>query len=212
MNDAATWTSQHATELRNHWWWRPGWSVGRRFYTWHFTFEGQDELQDLVSLHQDALKQFQNLDLIPRMWLHLTVQGLGFVDEISAETVKSIRTAVDLRLEVLGPIEVTFHKPVVRPEAIALAPSPLQPFLDVKDAIQKGIADVLRRDEVHESAEEFQPHVSIAYVNEGADPAPLIRAVEQVTPDPVTVNIARPNLIELHRDNKMYEWRELPHS
>jgi hypothetical protein len=26
-----------ADELANHWWWRPGWQVGTRFYTWHVT-------------------------------------------------------------------------------------------------------------------------------------------------------------------------------
>ncbi|MEV4362688.1 hypothetical protein [Nonomuraea sp. NPDC049625] len=32
------------TETRGHWWWRPGWRVGRSFYTWHILVEDQPEL------------------------------------------------------------------------------------------------------------------------------------------------------------------------
>jgi hypothetical protein len=41
--------------MRDYWWWRPGWRVGRQMYTWHFTFDGQDELHALVDAYQERL-------------------------------------------------------------------------------------------------------------------------------------------------------------
>ena len=80
MNDLPEWARQHATEMRDHWWWRPGWKVGRRFWTWHYTFETCPALHELVAAYQGLLEELPTLDLIPQRWLHLTVQGLGFVD------------------------------------------------------------------------------------------------------------------------------------
>ena len=35
MTSAPDWTHKHADQLTDHWWWRPGWKVGTRFYAWH---------------------------------------------------------------------------------------------------------------------------------------------------------------------------------
>jgi hypothetical protein len=40
--------------MRNHWWWRPGWRVGRRMCTWHATFEGHPALHGLAERYQAA--------------------------------------------------------------------------------------------------------------------------------------------------------------
>jgi hypothetical protein len=40
-------------------------------------------VQQFVLGYQAALNGLRSLDLIPGRWLHLTVQGIGFTDEIS---------------------------------------------------------------------------------------------------------------------------------
>ncbi|WP_308436999.1 hypothetical protein [Streptomyces finlayi] len=52
-------------QMRNHWWWRPGWATGRRFLTWHLTFAGQDDVHRLAAQYRDALKDVEGLSLIP---------------------------------------------------------------------------------------------------------------------------------------------------
>lgn len=206
MDDAPAWTYQHASELRNHWWWRPGWSVGRRFYTWHYTFEGQSHLHQLVARYQKALDGFRNLDPIPRAWIHLTVQGLGFADDVDPDDLRHIRAAVDGRLEKLAPGRVTFSTAVVRPEALALPPMPIEPVVEAKLAIRAGIADVWGEKRVPESADTFQPHVSLAYSNDTADSNAVVKQIARVVSEPVQVVLTRPRLIQLHRDNRMYQW------
>ena len=78
--------SDDEERMRDHWWWRPGWRPGRRMYTWHFTFDGQTALHELVNAYQERLAGLPSLDPIPRQWLHLTTQSIGFTDEVSDQT------------------------------------------------------------------------------------------------------------------------------
>src|SRR5690348_7434574 len=68
--------------LRNHWWWRPGWTTGRHYYACHLTLDDQPQLRQLVARYQQAIEDRPGLDLIPPEWLHITMQGIGFTDEI----------------------------------------------------------------------------------------------------------------------------------
>ncbi|MGB6163316.1 MAG: hypothetical protein WCF33_10685 [Pseudonocardiaceae bacterium] len=76
--------------MRDHWWWRPGWRVGRSFYTWHMTFDDQPAAHQLAADYAHMLKDLSTLDLIPVRWLHLTMQGIGFTDEVDRADVDAI--------------------------------------------------------------------------------------------------------------------------
>lgn len=67
--------------LTNHRWWRPGWRVGRSFYTWHLTFDDHPQVADLARRWQAGI-DLAGLDHIPADGLHLTMQGIGFTDEV----------------------------------------------------------------------------------------------------------------------------------
>lgn len=198
----------HATQLRNHWWWRPGWNADRRFYTWHLTFDGQHQLHQLVSAYQDALSDVPGLDLIPAPWLHLTMQGVGFVDEVHPDQAHAIADAASQRLAKLPPAELTFHEPVIRPEALALPPAPLQPLVTIRDTIRDGIAAVWGEDEVPETDKRFEPHVSLAYVNTDSSADAVLTVLSDVRPEPVRVTLNKVSLITLRRDGHMYQWDE----
>ena len=90
--------SGDAERMRDHWWWRPGWRPGRRMYTWHFTFDGQTALHELVDAYQERLAGLPGLDPIPRQWLHLTTQGIGFTDEVPDADIEAIIEASRERL------------------------------------------------------------------------------------------------------------------
>jgi hypothetical protein len=115
MTSAPEWTYRHAAELRDHWWWRPGWHVGTRFYAWHITFDDATELQRLVDYWQHRLRPFDMLDLIPREWLHLTTQGVGMVEDVPDELRDQLASAVRRSLAGRAVVTVQFSRPVVRP-------------------------------------------------------------------------------------------------
>lgn len=190
-------------QMQDHWWFRPGWGVGRRFYTWHLTFGGQHELHRLATDYRKALAPLPGLDLIPDQWLHLTMQGLGFTDEVDPADVEAIAAGARARLADVEPFDLVFTTPVITPEAILWAVDPAGPGA-VREAIRAAIGDVW--DEVPERADGFRAHVSIAYSNATGDSAPIQAALDQVDAGPATVRIAATQLIVLNRDHRMYEW------
>ena len=73
--------------LRDHWWPRPGWRPGRIALTWHLVFPHSIPLARHVAAYQRAFDGLPGVDPVPAAWLHLTVQAIGWADEIPAATV-----------------------------------------------------------------------------------------------------------------------------
>ncbi|WP_252306971.1 2'-5' RNA ligase family protein [Streptomyces griseoaurantiacus] len=191
--------------MRNHWWWRPGWSVGRRFYTWHLTFEGQSDVHRLAGQYRSALVSLGDaLTPIPDQWLHLTMQGIGFVGETKKQDVDAIVEAARDRLAAVPAFDVEIGPEILDPEAVLLRVHPDGPVRAVRNAIRSAIGDVL--DKVLEKAEGFTPHVSVAY-SAGDGPADSIaQALSGLDLPPAKARISSAELIVIHRDNQMYEW------
>jgi 2'-5' RNA ligase len=191
--------------MRNHWWWRPGWRVGRRIYTWHVTFSGQRALHRLARNYRDALAPLPGLDLIPEQWLHLTMQGIGFTDEISGQDITDIAEAARKRLAAQPPVAVTAGPAVVDPEAVVLTVHRADSLDPVRAAVRAAIADVRGAANVPES-EEWTPHISVAYSNSDGPAGPYIDAIGPVTPRTEKVSVTSVQLIQLGRDTRLYQW------
>ncbi|MEV8393645.1 MULTISPECIES: 2'-5' RNA ligase family protein [unclassified Streptomyces] len=191
--------------LRDHWWWRPGWATGRRFYTWHLVFDGQPDVHRFARQYRSVLAGVDGLDLIPDQWLHLTMQGIGFVDEVDRADVDAIVEAARVRLAAVPAFDVTLSAPTVDPEAVLFPVSPDDPPRAVRDAIRAAIEDVLT--EVPERAEGFRPHVSVAYSNSDGPAAALLETLGAAHVPSADARIEAAELIVLHRDNRMYEWQ-----
>lgn len=199
--------STHPESMRTHWWWRPGWREGRRFYTWHLTFDGQDDVHRLAADYRAALAPLgpDVLTLIPDQWLHLTMQGIGFVDEVPKATVDSIVAAARQHLAAVRAFDMTLGPDaVLDQEAVLLSAQPAEPVHEVRNAIRAAIGDIV--EEVPEQANGFRPHVSVAY-SAGDGPAePVVQALDPTTFTPARLRITSAELIVLGRDNLMYEW------
>jgi 2'-5' RNA ligase len=199
----------HAGSVRNHWWWRPGWRAGRHFYACHLTLEAQPELRDLIGDYQDALGQFANLDLIPPRWLHLTMQGIGFVDEISLADLAAVTKRITDRLRDVPAPTVTFDRPIVEQEAVLLKAHPAEPIYELRLATYQAIASALgagRLPEAQPRPEQYRPHVSAAYVNSDGPAQPIIDALSKIREPAVTVTFRTASILTFHRDDQMYEW------
>ncbi|MFJ5265991.1 2'-5' RNA ligase family protein [Streptomyces sp. NPDC088387] len=197
-------TTQSET-MRNHWWWRPGWNVGRRFYTWHLTFEGQDEVHRIAGEYRSVLAPLGDiLTPIPDRWLHLTMQGIGFVGEVKEEDVRSVVDAAGPQLAAIPAFDLQVEPAILDPEAVLLSVHPESPVRAVRDAIRSAIGGVFG--EVPEKADGFTPHVSVAYSASDGPSAPIAHALSSLNPGPARARITSAELIVLHRDNLMYEW------
>jgi 2'-5' RNA ligase len=200
---------EHVTTLRDHWWWRPGWRTGRHFYACHLTMGDQADLWPLVAAYQDALARVDGLDIVPRRWLHLTMQGIGFADQITHDELDSIAESVGAALRSLTAPTVTFYRAVVRPEAVYLPAEPPDPLRKLRATVRDGIANALgpdRTPNVADKLNSYRPHVSVAYANRDQAAEPIVSALRSVDLGPVRVAIDRVSLLEFHRDHRMYEW------
>ncbi|MGW4298165.1 2'-5' RNA ligase family protein [Streptomyces sp. DSM 110735] len=192
-------------DMRNHWWWRPDWSEGRRFYTWHLTFEGQRDLHRLAAEYRSALAPLGDaFTLVPDRWLHLTMQGIGFVDEVKERDARAVADAAGEHLAAIPAFDVQLGPHVPDPEAVVLPVHPDGPVHAVRSAIRSAIGDVLT--EVPENADGFTPHVSVAYSASDGPAGPVFQALDGRDFTPARARITHADLIVLHRDHQMYEW------
>ncbi|MEU5162010.1 2'-5' RNA ligase family protein [Streptomyces sp. NPDC020875] len=189
--------------MRDHWWWRPGWDVGRRFYTWHLTFDGQPDVHRFAAAYRELLVAVDGIDLVPDRWLHLTTQGIGFVGEIPEADVRTIVEAARERLAAIPCFDLVLDAPVVDPEAILVPVRPAAPVHAVRDAVREAIATV--RD-VPERADGFTPHISLGYSSATGPTEPFRAALTSTGIPGARARITRAELIVIHRDNRMYEW------
>jgi hypothetical protein len=192
------------SQVAYHWWWRPGWHVGRRFYTVHATFADVPAVQSLASKARDRLASLPGLDLIPGQWLHLTMQGLGFADEVSDSDLSAIISAAQARLAAVRPVSVMIGPPVVASEGVACWASPPRALDPIRDAVRAGIADAWGPGRVPEAAE-WSAHVSVAYASADGPGEPIEAALGGLS-DTAQATIESVELIRLGRDNRVYEW------
>jgi 2'-5' RNA ligase len=179
--------------------------VGRRFYTWHLTFDGQDDVHRLAAEYRSALAPLGDvLTPIPDRWLHLTMQGIGFVGETKEQDLIAIVDAARTRLAAVPAFDVQIGPEVLDPEAVLLHVHPDDPVRTVRSAIRKAIGDVVG--EVPEKAEGFTPHVSVAYSAGDGSKDPIAQVLADLNLTPAHAHISTAELIVIHRDNQMYEW------
>jgi 2'-5' RNA ligase len=201
--------------MRRHWWWRPGWRPGRRLYAWHLTFgdqtvsRGHAELRRVVGDYQARLAGLPGLDLVPARWLHLTVQAVGFADEVDAGDAERIVAAVRRRCAALAPLRLTFGPAELQAEGVWLRVSPAAAVRRVRAAIRAGIAEVWGAARVPEAAGRFTPHVSLAYSNTDGPDEPFSAALAAMPPRSAAVELAAIQAISLGRDTHLYRWETL---
>jgi 2'-5' RNA ligase len=197
---------QQLDSMMDHWYWRPGWHVGRSFYAWHITFKDAPEVQRLAAFYQDRIR-LAFLDPVPAEWLHLTMQGVGFTDEVSDHDIQAIVLAAQERCKQLAPFTLRLGPVDADPQGTPLAVRPWAPVVELRQAIRAAIADVWGGEQVPEAADGFFVHVTIFYGNAVADVSPLRQALTELrsTP-PVETTVRSVSLIRLNRDEKIYKW------
>jgi 2'-5' RNA ligase len=198
--------------LRDHWWPRPGWRPGRIALTWHLIFPESAALAEHIAAYQCAVAGLPGLDPVPAEWLHLTVQAVGWADEVPAPTVAAVVDAVRARVAALTPFDLVFDRPTIYGEAAAISAQPDTPVVRLREAVRAGLRDVLGDDGVPiapEQARGFLPHVTIAYSRIDADVAPYAAALDRAVRPPTTVPVTQVTLIRQERllaPHWQYRW------
>jgi len=189
--------------MREHWW-RPGWRPGRRMYAWHVTFRDQPAVQDLAARARAVLRDVPGLELVPGPWLHLTMQGIGFSDEVSVGDLAAINAAARSRLAAVSAAPVTIGPARVLDEGIGCDAHPASALSPARDAVRAAIGDVWGPARVPGEAN-WWPHVSLAYASADGPAAPAEMALAGFTAAAV-ITVSEVQLILLGRDDHRYQW------
>jgi hypothetical protein len=195
--------------VRNHWWWRPGHAVGRHFWACHLILDDQPQLRQLAADYQQALTGLPGIDLIPAQWLHLTMQGIAFTDEVTADELGHLDHALTAALAAVEAPAVEFRALTIQREAVYLKAHPAAALTPLRRAAHDAVLSVLgpaRFTETPADVAKFLPHVSIGYITYDGDPQPIAAALSSLTTRTVAVTFIKADLLEFHRDNCMYEW------
>jgi 2'-5' RNA ligase len=192
-------------EVRDHWYWRPNWRPGRSFYAWHVIFGNDAVLTDVHAAYQSLVGSLPGLSPVPVQWLHLTLQGIGFVDKVPQADLDPIIEAAQRRLEHFRPFEIKLGPAVVDVESLQLPVTPVDRMRRLRAQLRAAVTDVWGRDSVPELPE-LDPHVSLGYWNQIAPAEPLRQRVNALSGGVAITEVTHVSLINLSRDHNQYEW------
>lgn len=194
------------TTTRDHWWWRPGWREGRRMATFHVTMERAEEIHALARAVAPVLDTLPEIGPVPLEGLHLTMNGVGFTDEVTEVQLSEISRRVFDGLADLPHGPLVCDSLLVELESVKVADAHAV-WLDPLCALQRSVIDdVLGPREWGE----FWPHVTLGYCTGEAPAADIVDTLLPVLPTgPLVVEDPLVTLMELGRDRKVYEWEVL---
>lgn len=192
--------------MRNHWWWRPGWRPGRSFYTWHLTFEEDSKIREYTDRYTSLINNFNSLDRVSPDGLHVTLQGIGFTDEVARTDIDNILSMTQPHISKLRPFQVEIGPAHVDTETVQAPLNPIQKVDELRTALRRGIGDTWGDENIPEHADHFHPHLTLAYSNGTLPVADVATALDEAEPEKARTKISTVTLIELNRDNQRYEW------
>lgn len=176
-------------------------------YTLHLTMEKSPEVLALAERLRPAIEAVPALDPVPTEWLHLTMNGIGFADEVSPGRLDDVAGPVFEAWEASGPHHLEFTGSFLDAGAFILTAT-IPPWLAETNRVQRRSVE---RVFGPRNWGDFRPHVSLAYANGPADlqgVAAGLRAA--IAPEAPRIS-ARPvlTLMSLGRDRDVYEWEVL---
>jgi 2'-5' RNA ligase len=195
------------SHTRNHWDWRRGWRPGRHAY-WFFVCFDDDPAVDVLARRYLTDLREPGLDPAVPGNLHISVQHVGFTDEVSADEATALLDAARrltvprLRL-LLGPVDPN-------PESVVLRVTPWEPITGLRRRLREVTAEVLGAHRLTGADDHFWPHVTIGYTNAELPTGPLLRRLAALPPrPPVAALVCRVDLVVLNRDNRAWTWGNL---
>jgi 2'-5' RNA ligase len=188
----------------------PEWKEGDRgLWAMYLTFHDQPELHDVVTGYQDVLSAHSGLDLVHQDWLHMTVNGVGFTDEVAPSAIETLVSQISesMAAHPLPPLKVA--GPMVDHDAISLLLSPTAEIVAIRAEIQALAGSVLHGAPLYRLPEPkvgFRPHISIAYANRdwtAEEIEPILAEIDVVD---LTLRVSELSFIELRRTQRAWTW------
>ena len=192
------------THTRDHWQWRKGWRPGRQSYWFFVCFDDEPTVADLAQSYLAELDE-PGLDPAVPERLHISVQQVGFDDEVSEHEASQVLHAA--RKLTVAPLALLLGSVDPNPESVNLRVAPWEPIGSLRCQLREATAGVIGIDRLPGTDDHFWPHVSIGYTNKELPTGPLLRRLEKLAHrGPVNVVVRRIDLVLLNRDDRAWRW------
>jgi hypothetical protein len=197
--------------LRNHWTPRPGWSPDRSLLATYLTLDGSPDAVAVLQGYQAALTDLPQLDLVPAEWLHVTVQGIAFSDEVPAAAGARLAAALAERLAHLAPPRVRLDAPEPGGEGVFLPLTPAHELAPVREAIRATATAELGLAALYGLPGQdgaFSPHASFAYTNADLAVDEVMIRLATVAHAPVELEVTSVSVIALRQSDRRWWWTD----
>ncbi len=195
--------------LASHWWERPGWRPGRRYLTWYITFDADSQVTSYVQEFQRALP-FPYLDPVPADGVHMTIQGVGFADEVTDADVAQIAEQAQARCADLAPVDLAIGPIAAYQGGTFLRATPWSPLTRLRDRLRQAIGTGRSDSQVPAEPLRFKPHISVAYCNRAVPATDLAQAVRHLrSRSPLQIKVHDVDLVLLRREGHAYRWETI---
>ncbi len=196
-----------ADEIKDHWAWRPEWTPHRPRLLWYLTFEGAPDVRAAAAPPGDVLRA-AGADVVPPEWLHLTMNHVGFADELDERAVRASADEVGRRLRDEEPFELTLGPVHQLSDAVVLEAGPAEPLQKLRGTVVGAMAHtgMAEPDDIDEV---FWPHVSLCYLNSRTDRARVGEMVRTADHSTVSVRCDRLFQVLVTRTGAHYRWQVL---
>jgi 2'-5' RNA ligase len=192
------------THTRDHWQWRKGWRPGRQSYWFFVCLDDEPTVADLAERYLAELDE-PGLDPTAPERLHISVQQVGFDDEVSEHEASQVLHAA--RKLTVAPLALLLGSVDPNPESVNLRVAPWEPIRSLRRQLREATAGVIGSDRLPGTDDHFWPHVSIGYTNTELPTGPLLRRLEELSHRaPVSVLVRRIDLVLLNRDDRAWTW------
>jgi 2'-5' RNA ligase len=179
-------------------------------YYWFLTFENSADLHFLARRFQDPI-DFPYYDLTPPRDLHLTLDRVGFHDDVSSDLLADISAAATSACHHMPSFDITTGSLGGTPGAIGFNVSPMDHLESLRDRLRAATLSVYPEAPVRRNT--FHAHVSIAYANADRIPAvDVVAAVDNINATAragVTVTVTDAALVLLEQRSRSYAWQVL---
>jgi 2'-5' RNA ligase len=195
-----------AEGLRDHWRWRPEWTAQRVCLWWYLTLAPHPGLEEMLRRLGHGLGRTGAVDVVPRGWLHLTLQEVGYADQLPRRLDGLLKEARRALAE-QPPITLELGRPTSLPSAVVLPAGPARPLADLRERL----CTATRRfaGEQAPLLHPVAPHVSLAYVNREVAAEDVLSEVRDVDVAPVDVPASAVTLAAVTRRDRHYQWSDL---
>lgn len=196
-------------QLVSHWEELAEWPPERLLHACYLTMSDQPDLRALVADYQQQLAPIAGLDLIQPEWLHMTIQGVRFIDEVHPESIIELAWRLDDLFRTVRPFEVVVERPVGSADSILMPVRPIEPLAAIREDMRHLLASLPAFGELFVlpgQQGDFDPHISIAYVNAPTSGRLVSEALAACPHAPLRITVSKVSMIMLGRSDRRYHW------